>query len=73
MLSLLIISTLLASWPPLTCSLLPTGFLPTTPGKLILVRHGQSIWNANKTFTGWCDPDLSKQGLLEAEVRIGKN
>ena len=32
------------------------------PGKLILVRHGQSLWNANKTFTGWCDPDLSPQG-----------
>jgi len=39
----------------------------TKPGKLILVRHGQSIWNANKTFTGWCDPDLSQQGMLEAE------
>lgn len=26
------------------------------PGTLILVRHGESLWNANKTFTGWADP-----------------
>ena len=32
------------------------------PGTLILVRHGESLWNANKTFTGWADPDLSPQG-----------
>mmetsp|Transcript_8714 Transcript_8714/g.15814 ORF Transcript_8714/g.15814 Transcript_8714/m.15814 type:complete len:754 (-) Transcript_8714:42-2303(-) len=40
--------------------------LAPPPGKLILVRHGQSIWNANKTFTGWEDPDLSQQGTREA-------
>ena len=26
------------------------------PGTLILVRHGESEWNKNKTFTGWADP-----------------
>jgi hypothetical protein len=26
------------------------------PGTLILVRHGESEWNRNKTFTGWADP-----------------
>ena len=26
------------------------------PGTLILVRHGESQWNKNKTFTGWADP-----------------
>jgi 2,3-bisphosphoglycerate-dependent phosphoglycerate mutase len=36
------------------------------PGKLILVRHGQSIWNVENLFTGWHDVDLSAQGLLEA-------
>jgi 2,3-bisphosphoglycerate-dependent phosphoglycerate mutase len=36
------------------------------PGKLILVRHGQSIWNVENLFTGWRDIDLSSQGLLEA-------
>jgi hypothetical protein len=37
------------------------------PGTLILVRHGESEWNANKTFTGWADPDLSPQGWREVE------
>jgi 2,3-bisphosphoglycerate-dependent phosphoglycerate mutase len=38
-----------------------------SPGTLILVRHGESVWNANKTFTGWADPDLSPQGYREVE------
>jgi 2,3-bisphosphoglycerate-dependent phosphoglycerate mutase len=36
------------------------------PGKLILVRHGQSIWNLENLFTGWTDVDLSDQGRTEA-------
>ena len=36
------------------------------PGKLILVRHGQSIWNVENLFTGWHDVDLSDQGRKEA-------
>ena len=36
------------------------------PGKLILVRHGQSVWNVENLFTGWHDVDLSDQGLEEA-------
>jgi 2,3-bisphosphoglycerate-dependent phosphoglycerate mutase len=36
------------------------------PGKLILVRHGQSIWNVENLFTGWYDVDLSDQGRREA-------
>jgi 2,3-bisphosphoglycerate-dependent phosphoglycerate mutase len=35
-------------------------------GKLVLLRHGQSIWNLENLFTGWIDVDLSEQGLLEA-------
>jgi len=35
-------------------------------GKLILVRHGQSVWNLENLFTGWHDVDLSEQGRLEA-------
>jgi len=35
-------------------------------GKLLLLRHGQSIWNLENLFTGWVDVDLSAQGLLEA-------
>ncbi len=36
------------------------------PGKLVLVRHGQSIWNVENLFTGWTDVDLSDQGRIEA-------
>ena len=35
--------------------------------KLILTRHGQSIWNAENRFTGWVDIDLSEKGILEAK------
>ena len=35
--------------------------------KLILTRHGQSLWNAENRFTGWVDVDLSEQGILEAK------
>jgi hypothetical protein len=37
------------------------------PGTLILVRHGESAWNSNKTFTGWVDVDLSDRGRKECE------
>jgi 2,3-bisphosphoglycerate-dependent phosphoglycerate mutase len=36
------------------------------PGKLVLCRHGQSIWNLENLFTGWTDVDLSEQGRAEA-------
>ncbi len=36
------------------------------PGKLVLARHGQSIWNVENLFTGWYDIDLSEQGVAEA-------
>jgi len=35
--------------------------------KLILTRHGQSVWNAENRFTGWVDVDLSEQGIIEAK------
>jgi len=35
--------------------------------KLILTRHGQSIWNAENRFTGWVDVDLSQKGKEEAK------
>ena len=34
--------------------------------KLILTRHGQSVWNAENRFTGWVDVDLSEVGKTEA-------
>ncbi len=41
------------------------------PGKLILVRHGQSLWNLENLFTGWTDIDLAPQGREEA-TRAGR-
>jgi len=35
--------------------------------KLVLVRHGESIWNLENRFTGWTDVELSKNGIEEAE------
>jgi len=36
--------------------------------KLILTRHGQSLWNAENRFTGWVDVPLSEQGRAEATI-----
>lgn len=36
-------------------------------GKLILLRHGESIWNLQNRFTGWADVSLSKKGRKEAK------
>ncbi|MDX1804941.1 MAG: 2,3-diphosphoglycerate-dependent phosphoglycerate mutase [Alcanivorax sp.] len=36
--------------------------------KLVLVRHGQSVWNKENRFTGWKDVDLTEQGLQEART-----
>jgi 2,3-bisphosphoglycerate-dependent phosphoglycerate mutase len=33
---------------------------------LVLLRHGESVWNAEGLFTGWVDVGLSEQGLAEA-------
>jgi len=41
------------------------------PGKLMLVRHGQSDWNLKNLFTGWTDVDLTEKGVQEA-VDAGK-
>ena len=38
---------------------------------LVLVRHGQSIWNLEKKFTGWVDVDLTENGRSEA-IRAGE-
>jgi 2,3-bisphosphoglycerate-dependent phosphoglycerate mutase len=35
--------------------------------KIVLIRHGQSIWNLENRFTGWTDVDLSDNGYLEAK------
>ena len=35
--------------------------------KLVLVRHGESVWNLENKFTGWTDVELSKNGIKEAK------
>jgi len=35
--------------------------------KLVLLRHGESIWNKENKFTGWTDVDLSAKGIEEAK------
>ena len=39
--------------------------------KIVLLRHGESIWNQENRFTGWTDVDLSERGRTEAK-RAGK-
>ena len=39
--------------------------------KLILLRHGESVWNKENRFTGWTDVDLSSKGIEEA-INAGK-
>ena len=36
--------------------------------KLVLLRHGESVWNRENKFTGWTDVDLSEQGIAEAKL-----
>ena len=37
-------------------------------GRLILMRHGESLYNQKNLFTGWTDVELSDQGIREAEA-----
>ncbi|MGP8252723.1 MAG: 2,3-diphosphoglycerate-dependent phosphoglycerate mutase [Terracidiphilus sp.] len=34
--------------------------------KIVLIRHGESVWNKENLYTGWTDVDLSEKGLQEA-------
>ncbi|MBI5027939.1 MAG: histidine phosphatase family protein, partial [Actinobacteria bacterium] len=39
--------------------------------KLILLRHGESEWNAKNLFTGWVDVDINDKGVAEAKRGAG--
>ena len=39
--------------------------------KVVLIRHGESVWNKENRFTGWTDVDLSEKGMEEA-VKAGQ-
>jgi 2,3-bisphosphoglycerate-dependent phosphoglycerate mutase len=45
--------------------------MTSPPGTLILLRHGESEWNAKNLFTGWVDVGLTDNGLVEA-ARAGE-
>ncbi len=36
--------------------------------KIVLLRHGESVWNKENRFTGWTDVDLSEKGIQEATL-----
>src|SRR2546421_2826518 len=56
-----------ATLPPTVSTVPPSWFprLPSVP-TLVLLRHGESEWNAQNLFTGWVDVDLSEKGRIEA-------
>ena len=41
--------------------------------KLVLIRHGESVWNLENKFTGWTDVELSENGLREARMAAKKD
>src|SRR5437764_12599687 len=36
--------------------------------KIVLLRHGESLWNRENRFTGWADVGLTEQGVAEART-----
>jgi hypothetical protein len=36
--------------------------------QLVLLRHGESEWNASKKFSGWVDIDLTEKGVQEVRI-----
>ncbi len=44
----------------------PTSSPSTSPGTLVLLRHGESEWNKSNQFTGWVDVPLTENGEVEA-------
>ena len=40
--------------------------------KLVLIRHGQSMWNLENKFTGWTDVDLSEQGIKAQKRKLAE-
>jgi len=35
--------------------------------RIVLLRHGESVWNMENRFTGWTDVDLTPRGVAEAK------
>src|SRR5207253_10378752 len=49
-----------------TCSTVRLKADPTGMYRLVLLRHGESVWNQENRFTGWTDVDLNEKGRAEA-------
>src|SRR5487761_1245375 len=50
---------------PLCAAIMPPARLADM-GTLVLLRHGESVWNSKGLFTGWVDVGLSEKGVKEA-------
>lgn len=37
--------------------------------RVVFIRHGQSVWNKKKLFTGWTDVGLTPEGIRETRKR----
>src|SRR3954454_13156119 len=46
----------------------PARYRPALMARLLLVRHGESEWNAVGRWQGWADPPLSELGVRQAKV-----
>ena len=55
-----------ASGKFITTSSVPESFGGLDLIKVVLLRHGESVWNKENKFTGWTDVDLSEKGVTEA-------
>ncbi|HNU20548.1 MAG TPA: histidine phosphatase family protein, partial [Hydrogenophilus thermoluteolus] len=40
--------------------------------KIVLLRHGESVWNRENRFTGWTDVDLTEKGVEEARAAVAE-
>lgn len=54
---------------PADAGIIPSTFLKdyTIMYTLVLLRHGESLWNKENRYTGWTDVDLSERGMQEAK------
>src|SRR5438477_1084135 len=51
----------------LSCGATGAASRMVTMHKVVLLRHGESVWNMENRFTGWTDVDLTQRGVEEAK------
>src|SRR5438034_1947732 len=57
-----------AHYKMLSCGANERRFAKVHMHKVVLLRHGESVWNMENRFTGWTDVDLSPKGVEEARA-----